>query len=278
MNHPETTATAAGLPPGELLRSALRLIEAGRSIGEVERLTHVHRLTLERAIVQAKARQTLIRQHLQTRSGLTSLLRYADRGPWGKGSYFGNCSGYLVFDLLDYFTPQSVFDPMEGSGTTGEVCFDLNIEYVGRDLKDGYDLLSSPLPEQHFDLIFWHPPYWPGHRYSKHPNDFSSAKTYADFLERLLEGFQRLCTVLAPKGHLILLIGDGRKQGVFYPIHAELMHATPLQLDTILIKDGEHQRRARHYRYGPTRFIPTLHEYVLIFKRGESCTWPSMPV
>jgi hypothetical protein len=45
-----------------------------------------------------------------------------------------------------------------------------------------------------------------------------------------------------------------------------------LPLEAILIKEGDHARRARHFRYGPTRFIPTLHEYVLIFKRGESCT------
>ena len=161
MNRAEETAPVLSTRPREAIRSALRLIDAGHSIGEVAQLTHVHRLTLERAMVQAKARQALIRQHLQSRSGLTSLLRYPDRGPWGKGSYFGNCTGYLVFDLLDYFKPRSVFDPMEGSGTTGEVCFDLTIEYVGRDLKDGFDLLSSPLPDQHFDLIFWHPPYCP---------------------------------------------------------------------------------------------------------------------
>ena len=259
------------------LRAALRLIEAGRSIVEVEGMTHVHRLTLERALVQAKERQALIRQHLQSRSGLTSLLRYPERGPWGDASYFGNCPGYLVVDLLDYFKPTSVFDPMEGSGTVAEVCFDLNVDYLGQDLRAGFDLLSSSLPDRLFDFIFWHPPYWPGHPYSEHPNDFSNADDYPDYLDRMQQGMVRLADRLTPNGHLVILIGDGRKQGVFFPIHAQLVEWSVLPLDMILIKDGDHTRRSRHYRYGPTRFIPTLHEYVLIFKKGESCALPSMP-
>lgn len=161
---------------------------------------------------------------------------------------------------------------MEGSGTTGEVCEDFQIPYEGRDLRTGFELLSSPLPDRTFDLVFWHPPYWPGFRYSDHPNDFSTATTMADYLDRLRTGFARVQTLLNPHGHLILLIGDGRKSGVFYPIHTEVIQWQLLPLEIILIKEGDHARRARHFRYGPTRFIPTLHEYVLIFKRGESCT------
>lgn len=250
------------------LWAALRWVEEGRSLSGVAQQTGLHRLTLEKALLAAKERQEAIRRHLQTRGPLTSLLCYPDRGPWGQGSYFGNCTGYLIVDLLDYYQPQTVFDPMEGSGTTGEVCFDFKVDYVGCDLWAGFDLLSSPLPAQTFELIFWHPPYWPGHRYSSHPNDFSTAKTYAEYLERLREGLRRLQGLLSPSGHLVLVIGDGRRNGVFYPIHADILRWNLLPLDTMLIKEGDHHRRARHYRYGPTAFIPTLHEYVLVFKRG----------
>lgn len=216
----------------------------------------------------AVARQVAIREHLQRRGGLTSVLRYPERGPWGQARYFGNCSGYLIVDLLDYYRPTSVFDPMEGSRTVGEVCADFAIPYEGRDLRTGWDLLSSPLPAQRFELIVWHPPYWPGKRYTEHPNDFSQATGYPDYLDRLRAGFTRLLTVLEPHGHLALLIGDGRKNGVFYPIHSRLIAWGLLPLETILIKDGLHERRARHFQYGPTRFIPTLHEYVLLFTGG----------
>lgn len=249
---------------------ALRLVEQGRSIREAARLTGMAKSTVERAVLQAKQRQEAIRQHLQSRSTVTSLLRYPGRGPWGQSRYFGNCPGYLLVDLLDYFKPLSVFDPMEGSGTTREVCFDLHVEYEGRDLRTGFDLLSSPLPDRRFDLIFWHPPYWPGHQYSNHPNDFSQAKNQQDFLQRIQEGLQRLRTLLTPTGHLVMLIGDGRKNGVFYPVHSAILQWNILPVETILIKAGDHERRARHFQYGPTRFIPTLHEYVLIFKGSSS--------
>ena len=182
----------------------------------------------------------------------------------------GNCPGFLIVDLLDYFNPNSVFDPMEGSGTTGEVCSDFHIEYEGRDLQTGSDLLSGVLPDRQFDLVFWHPPYWPGFQYSDHPNDLSTAPTITEYLDRLQAGFRRLMSIVAPEGRLVMLIGDGRKSGVFYAIHTELIQWRVLPLEAILIKEGDHVRRARHFRYGPTRFIPTLHEYVLIFKGGAS--------
>jgi hypothetical protein len=261
-----------------LVQEALCLVRSGHSVAEVARKTGLHRLTIERGLREAFERQHLIREHLQSRGGLTSLLRYPDRGPWGQGGYMGNCPGFLIVDLLDYFKPKSVFDPMEGSGTTGEVCSDLNVEYEGRDLRTGFDLLSGALPDRQFNLVFWHPPYWPGFRYSEHPNDLSTATTITAYLDRLQAGFHRLQSIVAPAGRLVVLIGDGRKSGVFYPIHSELVHWRVLELEAILIKEGDHPRRARHFRYGSTRFIPTLHEYVLIFKRGESCMLPSMPV
>lgn len=251
------------------IRSALRLIEDGRSISEAEKLIGIPRVRLEKALIEAKARQELIRQHLQTRRDLTSLLRYPDRGPWGEAGYFGNCNGYLLIDLIYYFKPASIFDPMEGSGTTGDVCFDLKVDYVGCDLRVGFDLLSSPLPDRYFDLIFWHPPYWPGRQYSDHPNDISNSDGYADFLDRIKLGIARLKDLLTPLGHLAILIGDGRKQGVFYPIHSEIIEWKLLPLEAVVIKDGQHERRANYFRYGPNKFIPTLHEYLLIFKRGD---------
>jgi hypothetical protein len=253
-----------------LIREAFRLVRAGRSVAEVAEQTGLHRLSIEKGLREAFDRQQVIRTHLQSRGGLTSLLRYPDRGPWGQSGYLGNCPGFLIVDLLDYFAPTSVFDPMEGSGTTREVSADFNIEYEGRDLRTGWDLLSGVLPDRLFDLAFWHPPYWPGFHYSDHPNDFSTASTITDYLDRLQDGFRRLVNVIAPEGRLVMLIGDGRKSGVFYSIHTELIHWQVLPLEAILIKEGDHARRARHFRYGPTRFIPTLHEYVLIFKRGAS--------
>jgi DNA-binding CsgD family transcriptional regulator len=257
-----------GHPNRDRLTEALRLREAGASWREAEDATGIPKSTIERAEKHAKARKVAIDHHRQMRTGLTSVLRYPERGPWGKARYRGNCSGYVLLDLIDHSRATSVFDPMEGSGTTREVCADLGVVYEGRDLHAGFDLLSSPLPDRQFDLVFWHPPYWPGFRYSHHPNDLSSAKNPADFLERLRTGFERLRPLVAANGHLVIQIGDGRKNGAFYPIHSEIIGWGLMPLHAVLIKDGAHERQAQHFRYGPAKFIPTLHEYVLIFKPG----------
>ena len=110
-------------------------------------------------------------------------------------------------------------------------------------------------------------PAWSRSRYSV---IVGAVERSLDYLDRLHAGFRRLLSVMAPDGRLIMLIGDGRKSGVFYSIHTEVIHWQVLPLEAILIKEGDHARRARHFRYGPTPFIPTLHEYVLIFTRGKS--------
>src|ERR1700732_2206062 len=56
---------------------------------------------------------------------LTSLYHFSRAGEYGDRSYPGNCGGNLIKDLLRYFQPRSVFDPMTGSGTCRDVCNEL---------------------------------------------------------------------------------------------------------------------------------------------------------
>ena len=48
---------------------------------------------------------------------LTSLYHFHRAGEYGDRSYPGNCGGNLIKDLLTYFRPNLVMDPMSGSGT-----------------------------------------------------------------------------------------------------------------------------------------------------------------
>ena len=48
---------------------------------------------------------------------LTSLYHFHRAGEYGDRSYPGNCGGNLIKDLLLYFKPGLVLDPMSGSGT-----------------------------------------------------------------------------------------------------------------------------------------------------------------
>ena len=38
---------------------------------------------------------------------MESVISYSNRGPYGKSSYRGNCSGYVIRDLINYFYPNS---------------------------------------------------------------------------------------------------------------------------------------------------------------------------
>ena len=55
------------------------------------------------------------------------------------------------------------------------------------------------------------------------------------------------------------------QEGVCYPVQSALIQWGLLPLDAVLIEEGDHARRARPCQYGPTRSIPTLHDYGLIF-------------
>jgi hypothetical protein len=93
---------------------------------------------------------------------LTSLYHNAVAGDYGNRSYPGNCGGNLIKDLLLYFQPESVCDPMMGSGTCQDVCEELRIPCASFDIHQGYDACDPQgLPtSERFDFIWAHPPYF----------------------------------------------------------------------------------------------------------------------
>lgn len=195
---------------------------------------------------------------------MKSLVGYRDRGPYGDSKYPGNTSGRLVKDLLHQFRPKRVLDPMCGSNTTGDVCRELGLPYLGLDLASGFDLLTSPIPGQ-FDFIFWHPPYWNMLRYSREPADFSNAPSYEDWLDRMRRGYRRLQSVLLPHGHLALQIGDLRRRGKYYFLAADLYRVLGDPLTSVIVK-AQYNMWSDSVSYSGA-FIPIVHEYVLIYQR-----------
>ena len=66
--------------------------------------------TEPRQIVYAKLPQAPINRSPVPE--LTSLYHNPEPEPYGDRRYPGNCSGYLIRDLLRYFSPRNVFDPL----------------------------------------------------------------------------------------------------------------------------------------------------------------------
>ena len=203
--------------------------------------------------------------------GLTSLYHFDDPGTYGDRGYPGNCSGNLIKDLLMYFRPASVADPLTGSGTCRDVCSELSIACWSTDLHSGFDATDATQfagcgP---FDFIWLHPPYWRQKRYSDHPADLSTTPTLADFLAGYARLLANCANLLTPGGKLAVLMGDycDRKEG-FVPL---VYHTKRLAFNLGL---RQHCTDIVRFSYGASSsrktyrsvFIPGLHDICVIFE------------
>jgi hypothetical protein len=211
--------------------------------------------------------QKALADYLRRRAPLTSVVSYPGRGPWGDNRYPGNCSGYLLIDLCTDYQPRWVLDPMEGGGTSREVCADMGIDYAGYDLHTGTDSLHDDIGSG-YDLIFWHPPYHDMKLYTEDPRDLSRSGSVASFLALLRAGYWRFLDLLAPGGRLAILIGDLRRRGRYEPLTADVARLDRTRLESIVVK-VQHNVSSNKTHYGGS-FVPILHETLTIFRRPEA--------
>ena len=245
-------------------KEVIRLYLKGMSMRAIGDKFGYHHTTISSVIREYTKRKDLISEHLRSRGHLKSVVNYPQRGPWGDAKFPGNTSGYLLVDLIDYYQPKSILDPMEGSGTTGDVAFDMgDIRYTGLDLLSGFDLVGDE-PEGEYALIFWHPPYHDAVDYDiPHPNNLSRCPSLSRYLDKLKLCMAKLLKHLTREGRLCILCSDPRKDGVIQPIHSAIISFNLATLNAALVKLIE--GRSRYFDYGNAQFIPIVHEYALIF-------------
>ena len=204
---------------------------------------------------------------------LTSLYHNDQAGPWGDRSYPGNCSGNLIKDLMLYFGPRSVFDPMTGSGTCRDVCRDLGIDCESADLREKADACSPTGlgHDRRFDFVWAHPPYWRQKLYTSDPRDLSRQPTLGAFLEGYARFIANCESVLAPGGKVAILMGDytDREEGfvpLVYWTKFLAMRAGLRQACTDIIRFSHGASSARKvYR---SSFIPGLHDVCMVFEKA----------
>lgn len=201
---------------------------------------------------------------------LTSIHAIDGRGPYGDSRYRGNCSGLLIRDLLKYYQPHRVLDPMAGGGTCHDVCRQLNIDCFSFDLHAGFDAQD---PDSYrdlgeFDFIWLHPPYWNIIRYGNDPRCLSNAPTLIDFQRRLRRVIRNCHSVLARRGHLAILMGDGKHAGEYMGLPFRtlwLAFQENLWLAAPEIIRFQHGATSSTKAY-TTNFIPRLHDICLVLK------------
>jgi hypothetical protein len=203
---------------------------------------------------------------------LTSLYHFDSTGEYGDRRYPGNCGGNLIKDLLTYFRPGLLFDPMAGSGTCRDVCDELGIPCISWDIHQGFDATdpSDFPPAESFDFIWSHPPYWRQKLYAVDSRDLSRAPTLDDFLVRYGRFLRNCAKALRPAGKLAVLMGDFRDRDEgFCPLvyHTKRLafHAGLKQSCTDIIRFSHGASSSKKvYR---SSFIPGLHDVCMIFEK-----------
>jgi SAM-dependent methyltransferase len=206
--------------------------------------------------------------------GLTSLYHKAWAGPYGDRAYPGNCSGELIKDLLRYFKPRNVLDPMTGSGTCADVCRELKLPCRSADLRAGADACNPAAFADlgTFDFVWVHPPYWRQIRYSDNPFDLSTCPTLDAFLGRYKALIDNCASALNPGGRLAVLMGNyaDREAGyvdLVYETKRLARQAGLTQQVTDIIRFSHHASSSKRvYR---SSFIPGLHDVCTVFERAR---------
>lgn len=195
------------------------------------------------------------------------------RGEYGDPGFRGNCSGELIKDVLEYFSAKSCLDPMQGSGTCRDVCEELCIHYDGFDLSDGYDALDREnffAAGMQYEFVWLHPPYWNMIKYNDESRCLSQAPSLGRFLDSLKVVIENCLAVLAPNGHLAILIGDITRSGKCYQLPfltwqvATLHHRLCLAAPEIIRLQHGASSTKKEYAHA---FIPRLHDVLMVFKR-----------
>lgn len=207
-----------------------------------------------------------------------SIVSYPERGPYGDAKYRGNCTGYLIKDLLLFYKPRNFLECFAGSGTGYEVARELGYKNsVHLDLNERFgqfNILTDRLP-QNVQFTFSHPPYWNIIKYSgkgnvwgntAHHDDLSHIENYDIFISKLDIINRKIYDSLAPEGRHAILIGDVRRQGKYYSIMKDMKWFG--LLESHIIKT-QHNTAGERKQYANQNFIPIVHEHLLIFKKDK---------
>lgn len=206
---------------------------------------------------------------------MQSIISYKDRGNYGNANYRGNCSGYVIKDLILQFYPNSkpkkFIEIFSGGGTGKDVSIELGIENsLHLDLNNGWDALIDEIPSGS-DFIFSHPPYWNIINYEKQrgkfeKDDLSNNMKYEEFIQKLNLVNEKIYHSLVNGGRHATLIGDIRKNGKYYSILRDMTWFG--ELESHIIKE-QHNCLSNNKVYNNNSFIAIKHEHILVFKKDK---------
>lgn len=227
----------------------------------------------------------------------TTIWSFKDRGDWAthKGDYPGNCSPYVVKNLLIKYTNKNdiVLDQFVGSGTTIIESLLLNRKAIGIDINDkalditksrikdidgAYKLIKGDaakltLQDKSVDFICTHPPYMDIIKYSNGINGDISLLNGEEFYNSIKLVAKESFRVLKEKSYCAVLIGDIRKNGFIIPLGFNVMKLflnESFSLKEIIIKEQHNCRSTDRWKEiaKHMNFLLIQHEYIFVFQKG----------
>ncbi len=218
----------------------------------------------------------------------------------GSKAYAGASPSWAIWQLLQRYTRpgDTVVDPMCGSGTTLDVCKDLNRNGVGFDLNPQRpeitpaDARELPMPDAAADFVFVDPPYSTHIDYSDDPRcigklnaaepmgdgDAMMGHAYYEAMDQVLSEIDR---ILKPGAHMGLYVSDsfkkhkGKKAGTFMPIGFELFaimrdYFEPVDIICVVRHNTKLQRGNWHKAAEEQNFFLRGFNYLFIMKKPSA--------
>lgn len=228
---------------------------------------------------------------------ITSIWSFKERGEWAthKGDYPGNCSPYVVKNLLIKYSNKNdiVLDQFVGSGTTMIESLLLNRKTIGIDINDKalnitksrikdiggkYKLIKGDatkltLKNKSIDFICTHPPYMDIIKYSNGIRGDISLLSGEEFYNSIKLVAKESFRVLKEKCYCAILIGDVRKNGLIVPVGFNVMELflnEGFLLKEIIIKEQHNCKSTDKWiEIAKKRnFLLIQHEYIFVFQKG----------
>ena len=228
---------------------------------------------------------------------VTSVWSFKERGEWAthKGDYPGNCSPYVVKNLLIKYSNKNdiVLDQFVGSGTTMIESLLLNRKTIGIDINDKalnitksrikdiggkYKLIKGDatkltLKNKSIDFICTHPPYMDIIKYSNGIRGDISLLSGEEFYNSIKLVAKESFRVLKEKCYCAILIGDVRKNGLIVPVGFNVMELflnEGFLLKEIIIKEQHNCKSTDKWIdiAKKRNFLLIQHEYIFVFKKN----------
>lgn len=215
-----------------------------------------------------------------------TILSFPDRGPWGDSKYRGNFSGWIPASIIVRYGCQSVSEIFAGSGTTSDLCRDMDIPYCGIDLNPvpvrqtirAMDIMdyAKELPDLFYeaDLQILHPPY-PGINGIRYANSMwkdqvgtvsadIQGMSWEEGMLAVNKAIMRGYAAMPSGSYQAMVVGDIRSKGIFRSMLTNL--TIPGEQIQILVK-AQHNTVSGRRSYTNGKYFFIEHEFIVITKK-----------